>query len=47
MVIVDLHTVLNAEPCVLTGELWFWGDVGENGKDELVREFENYGGGTR
>ena len=41
MIIVDLHTILDAEPRVVTGELRFRGGVGENGKDELVREFEN------
>jgi hypothetical protein len=41
MVIVDLHTILNTEPCIVTGEPRVWGDVGENGKDELVWEFEN------
>jgi len=25
----------------LSGDLRFWGDIEENGKDELVREFEN------
>ena len=39
MVIVDRQFILNTEPCVVTDELW--GDVRENGKDKLVREFEN------
>ena len=47
MVIVHPHTVLEAEPCMVTGEPRFWGDVGENGKDELIWEFENYEGGMR
>jgi len=25
----------------VTGELWFWGGVRENGKDELIWEFED------
>jgi len=40
MIIVDLHTILDAESCIVTGEPRFWGDVGENGKEELVWEFE-------
>ena len=39
MVIVDPQFVLNAKPCIVTDELW--GDVREDGKYELVREFEN------
>ena len=39
MVIVDRQFILNTEPCVVTDELW--GDVRGNGKDKLVREFEN------
>ena len=42
VVIVDHHTVLKAEPCIVTGELWFWGDIREDGKDKLVWEFEDY-----
>ena len=47
MVIVDFHTILDAESCVVTGELRFRGDVGENGKDEFSGEFEDYGDGMR
>ena len=39
MVIVDPQFILNAKPCVVTDEIW--GDVREDGKDKLVREFEN------
>jgi len=42
VVVTYLHKILDAEPCVETGELRFWGDVGKNGEDELVWEFENY-----
>jgi len=41
MVIADIHTILEAEPCIGTGEVRVWGDVGENGKDEFVWELEN------
>jgi len=41
MVVVHLHIILGAEPRIVTGELWFWRDVGENRKYELVWEFEN------
>jgi len=41
MVIVDLHTILHAVPCITTGEMRIWGDMGEDGKDELVWELEN------
>jgi len=41
MVIVYLHTILGTEPRIVTGELRFWGDVEEYGKDKLVWEFEN------
>jgi len=40
-VIIDHHIILEAEPRTMTGELWFWGEVRENGKDKLVWEFEN------
>ena len=39
--IVDRQTILDAEPSIVTGVTWVWGDVGEDGKDELVRKFEN------
>ena len=29
------------ELCIVAGELRFWRDVKENGKDEFVWEFEN------
>jgi len=45
MVIADPHTILNAKPCIVPGELGVRGDTRENGKDELVREFENWGDG--
>jgi len=41
VVIVDLHIILGAESCVVTGEPRFWGDVVENGKDKLIWEFED------
>ena len=41
MVITNLAAVLNTEPCVVSGEAWVWGDMRENGGDELVWEFEN------
>ena len=47
MIIIDLHAILNAEPCKLTGELRFWRDVGEDGEGKLVWEFENCEDGTR
>jgi len=47
MAVVDLHRVLDMEPCILASELRFWVDVGENGKDKLVWEFENCGKGMR
>ena len=31
-----------AEPCTIAGEPWIRGDVGKDGKDKLVREFENW-----
>ena len=33
--------MLNAEPCIVAGGPWFWGDVRENKKDKFVWEFEN------
>ena len=42
MVIADHHTVLKTEPCIVAGELRFWGDVGENGNDKFVWEFKDY-----
>jgi len=47
VVIVDLHTILDAKSCVVTGEPRFWGDVGDNGKEELSWELENCGDGMR
>ena len=41
MMMIDHHTILKAEPFIVTGEPWFWGEARENGKDELVWEFEN------
>jgi len=45
VIIVDLQTIMKAEPCIGTGEVRVRGDVGENGKDELVWELENYKNG--
>ena len=42
MVIIDHHTVLEAEPCIVTGKRWFWGDMREDGKDKLIWDFEDY-----
>ena len=42
MVIADPHTIRNMEPWVVTEEPWVWGDVREDGKDKLIRKFENY-----
>ena len=36
MATVEHHAILKAELSVVTNELWFWGDLGENGKDKLV-----------
>jgi len=47
MVIIHLHTILGTEPRIVTGELRFWGDVGEYGKDELVWEFKDCEKGMR
>jgi len=41
MVIVDLHIILGAEPCTVTSELGLWRNVRENGKDNLIWEFED------
>ena len=41
MIVINLHTILHAVPRIMTGEVRFWGNVGENGKDELVWELEN------
>jgi len=41
LVIVDLHLIFDTEPRIVTGQLWCWPDVGENGKNELVREIKN------
>lgn len=38
---INFPAVLNPELCVVSGEAWVWGDARENGKDKLVREFEN------
>ena len=40
MVIINPHTIRDTEPCTVAGEMWFWGNMGENGKDEFVWEFE-------
>ena len=47
MVIVDLQTILPTEPRIVAGELQFWGDVGEDRKDQLVWESEDYENGMR
>ena len=41
MVIFYPRAILNAEPCVGTGQQWVWRDVGEDGTDKLVWELEN------
>ena len=41
MVIVEPLTIQTTEPRVATGELRIWGGVRENGKDELIWEFED------
>ena len=41
MVVIDLHAILFTEPCIVTSELRFWGDMGENGENELVWDSEN------
>ena len=40
-VIIGAFRVQEAEPCIVTGELRIWEDVGENGMDELDRKFED------
>jgi len=42
MVVVDIHRVLNTEPCIVSGELRGWRDATENGQDEFIREPENW-----
>jgi len=42
MAVAGHQIILNAEPCVVTGELLFWRDVRENRQDEFVWKFENY-----
>jgi len=46
MAILDPHTILKTEPCIVTGVMRVRGDVGENVKDELVWKFEDCKGGT-
>jgi len=46
MVFTDVHPILNAVPCIVTGKVWIWGNVREDGKDELIRELENCENGT-
>jgi len=41
VVVVDFHAVLFTEPGIVTSELRFWGDVGENVKEEFDWEFED------
>lgn len=41
MVFINPPPMSNAEPCIVTGELWVLGDVGEDAKYELVWEFED------
>ena len=41
MVNVDPEFMLNTEPHPVAGMLGVWGDMREDGKDKLVREFEN------
>ena len=41
MAIVDTHTILKAEPCIVTGVMRVRGDVGEDVKDKFVRKLEN------
>ena len=47
MAIVDTHTILKAEPCIVTGVMRVRGDVGEDVKDKFVRKLENCEGGMR
>ena len=39
MVTIDPEVVQKTESYPVAGILRIWGDVGDNGKDELVREF--------
>ena len=41
MVVIDLHAVLFTEPRIVTSELRLWGDVRENGENQLVWDSEN------
>ena len=41
MVIIDLRTILNVEPCMIADEMRIRGDVVEDRKDEFVWELEN------
>ena len=41
MAIVDPHTILKTESCILAGVIRVRGDMGENVKDELVWKFED------
>ena len=46
MAITVAHTIRDTEPCVVTAEPRVRGDMGENGKDDLVWEFANYDNGV-
>jgi len=46
MVFTDVHPILNTVPCIVTSEMRVWGNMREDGKDELVRELENCENGT-
>ena len=41
MVITAVPAIWNTESGIVTSEPRVWGDVRENGKDKLVRKFEN------
>ena len=41
MVIIEPEIILSTEPYTVTGVFRIWGDVRENRKDKLIREFEN------
>ena len=41
MIIIDPKIVHHTKSCIVTGELRVRGDVGEDGMDELIWEFEN------
>ena len=46
MIIIDPRTIRNAESCIVTDEMRVRRDMREDGKGELVWEFENCGNRT-